>query len=75
MIDRITFSTADLNYSSDPNCVMLPDDPIYNNLAAREAAKMNLPQINSSNLGAIQRQQNIRPGNKEWFQLWFKGAR
>jgi hypothetical protein len=75
MIDRITFSTADLNYSSDPDCIMPPDDPIYNNLAAREAAKMSLPEINNSNLGAIQREQNIRPGTEEWFRLWFKGAR
>jgi hypothetical protein len=75
MIDRITFSTADLNYSSEPDCVMPVDDPIYNNLAAREAERMNLPQINSTNLGAIQRDQNIRPGTDEWFRLWFKGAR
>jgi hypothetical protein len=54
---------------------MPPDDPIYNNLAAREAEKMNLPEINSRNLGAIQRDQNIRPGTDEWFRLWFKGAR
>jgi hypothetical protein len=32
-------------------------------------------EINSRNLGAIQRQQNIRPGTDEWFRLWFKGAR
>jgi hypothetical protein len=75
MIERITFSTVDLSYSQAPDCVIPPDDPIYNNLAAREEAKMSLPQINSGNLGAIQRQQNIRSGTKEWFQLWFKGAR
>jgi hypothetical protein len=54
---------------------MPPDDPIYNNLAAREAAKMSLPEINTTNLGAIQREQNIRPGTEEWFRLWFRGAR
>jgi hypothetical protein len=75
MIDRITFSTADLNYSSEPDCIMPADYPIYNNLAAREEAKMSLPQINNSNLGAIQREQNIRPGTEEWFRLWFRGAR
>jgi hypothetical protein len=74
MIERITFSTADLNYSSEPDCVMPPDDPIYNNLAGREAEKMSLPQTNN-NLGAVQRQQNIKPGTEEWFRLWFKGAR
>jgi hypothetical protein len=75
MIERISFSTVDLNYSQAPDCVIPLDDPIYNNLAAREAERMSLPQISNTNLGAIQRQQNIRPGTKEWFQLWFKGAR
>lgn len=54
---------------------MPPDDPIYNNLAAREAERMSLPNIDSTNRGAIQRQQNIKPGTEAWFQLWFKGAR
>jgi len=75
MIERITFSTANLNYSSEPDCIMPPDDPIYNNLAAREAERMSLPNIDSANRGAIQRRNNIRPGSEEWFQLWFKGAR
>ncbi len=25
----------------------------------------------STNLGAIQREKNIRPGSPEWFKLWF----
>jgi hypothetical protein len=75
MIDRISFSTVDLNYSPAPDCIMPPDDPIYNNLAAREAERMSLPNIDSTNRGAIQRQQNIKPGTEAWFQLWFKGAR
>jgi hypothetical protein len=75
MIDRIAFSTADLNYSSDPDCVMPPDDPIYNNLAAREAERMSLPNIDSTNCGEIQRRNNIKPGTEEWFRLWFRGAR
>jgi hypothetical protein len=75
MIEHISFSTEDVNYSTAPDCVMPPDDPIYNNLAARDAAKMLLPEINSKNLGAIQREQNIRPGTEEWFKLWFRGAR
>jgi hypothetical protein len=75
MIDRITFSTEDLNYNTAPDCVMPLDDPIYNNLAAREAKKIDLPKIDNSNRGQIQRQQNIKPGTEEWFKLWFKGAR
>ena len=75
MIDRITFSTNDLNYNTTPDCIMPPDDPIYNNLAAREVERMSLPDIKSSNLGEIQRQNNIKPGTEEWFKLWFKGAR
>ena len=75
MIDRISFSTMDLNYSQVPDCVMPADDPIYNNLAARDNEKMTLPSINSGNLGELQRRYNIKPGTEEWFQLWFKGAR
>ena len=75
MIERISFSTADLNYSTTPDCVVPPDDPIYNNLAARDAKKMALPKINTGNQAEIQRQQNIKPGTEEWFRLWFKGAR
>jgi hypothetical protein len=75
MIDRISFSSMDLNYSQEPDCVIPPDDPIYNNLAAREGERMSLPNIDSANRGAIQRRNNIRPGSEEWFQLWFKGAR
>ena len=75
MIERISFSTADLNYSTAPDCVMPPDDPIYNNLAAKESQQMDLPKIDNSNKGLIQRRQNIRPGTEEWFRLWFKGAR
>ena len=26
---------------------------------------------NASNLGQIQRERNIRPGDPEWFRLWF----
>jgi hypothetical protein len=75
MIERISFSTADLNYSTAPDCVMPPDDPIYNNLSAREAKHMDLPKIDNSNRGEIQRRQNIRPGSEKWFELWFKDAR
>jgi hypothetical protein len=75
MIDRICFSTTDLSYSTEPDCVMPPDDPIYNNLAAREAKRMSLPNIKDTNCGVIQRQHNIKPGTEEWFKLWFKGAR
>jgi hypothetical protein len=75
MIERITFSTNDVNYDTAPDCIMPPDDPIYNNLAARDAAKMALPQIPNDNRGAVQREQNIRPGTEEWFKLWFRGAR
>jgi len=27
--------------------------------------------VQGSNLGQIQREQNIRPGSDEWFRLWF----
>lgn len=75
MIERISFSSLDLNYSTAPDCVMPPDDPIYNNLAAREAARMPLPAIPANNKGQIAREQNLQPGTEAWFKHWFGGKK
>jgi hypothetical protein len=74
MIDRIKFSTADLNYSIDPDCVLPPDDPIYTGLD-HSVAKMSLPAIATNNKAQHQRENNVRPGTDAWFKLWFGGAR
>jgi hypothetical protein len=79
-------TSADLNQTSDDDCYLAPDDPIHElkalaglgglggqaRLAEYRAAKM---QENISNTGMekanLMRDNNIRPGTPEWFQLWF----
>jgi hypothetical protein len=68
---HIRFSTQDLSYT-DPNedCVLDPSDPIYTQVTGKPAPS-HLPQIAVDDRGRIQREQNIKPGTPEWFQLWF----
>jgi hypothetical protein len=60
------------------NIGVLPSQPLTDNLSdlkklagiadtsyGEETSKY------STNLGQIQREQNIRPGTDEWFKLWF----
>ena len=78
---RIT--TANITPKSDDDCYLAPEDPAHeliaaaalNGLGANERlaeyrAKQRQPVI-GSNKGQIQREQGIRPGSDEWFQLWF----
>lgn len=73
---------------SNTDCYLDPNDPIHElkiahyldglGSAARLAeykAKLPENQVNTSNAGQIQREQNIKPGTEEWFKLWFKGNR
>lgn len=68
---EIKFSTGNLSYT-DPNedCVISPEDPLYTSITG-QPTPTSLPQIESSNKGQIQREQNIKPGTPEWFKLWF----
>lgn len=65
------------------DCYLSPDDLVHelkkSNLgglggrAALENYVAQQPKMNiaGSDNGRIQREQNIKPGTKEWFDLWF----
>jgi len=80
---RIT--TQDLIQDSDDDCYLAPDDPIHEMKALaglgglggqarlheyRASLGSNISVTGNEN-GRIQREQNIKPGTPEWFQLWF----
>jgi hypothetical protein len=76
-------TAADINPASEDDCYLSPDDPIHSlkpasmmggiGSAAALAQYNNLlkPQVIGSNKGQIQREQGIKPGTTEWFELWF----
>jgi hypothetical protein len=79
---RIT--AKDFVESTEEDCVLPPDDPLHalKSVAAFDGlgAQARLDDLRSknfvstvvgSNKGQIQREQNIKPGTSEWFQLWF----
>ena len=80
---RIT--TEHLNQDSSEDCYLAPDDPI-NELKAIQhlaglgadarlhelrASKGSNISVTGNNKGELMRKHNIKPGTKEWFQLWF----
>ena len=80
---QYSITTANITPKSDDDCYLAPEDPIQeliaaaamNGLGANEQlaeyrAKQRQPVI-GSNKGQLQREQGIRPGTDEWFQLWF----
>ena len=78
-------TTQDLIQSSEDDCYLAPTDPIHELKALAGMgglggnARLHELRVNQgsnisvtgSNLGRIQREQNIRPGTPEWFKLWF----
>jgi hypothetical protein len=82
---RIT--SADINQTSEDDCVLSPDDPIHSmkgvsqlgGLGSMETlaayASAQAPKVQGSNKGQIQRELNIKPGTDEWFKLWYGDAR
>lgn len=80
---RIT--SEHLNAPEDGDCYLSPDDPIQEIKAITQLAGLGanarlheLRANNGSNIsvtgtekGRIQRENNIKPGTPEWFQLWF----
>lgn len=78
---RIT--TENLIAKEDNDCVLSPDDPAHELIAASHLNGLGgqeilqrynnrqLPVIDNSNKGKIQKEKNIKPGTPEWFQLWF----
>ena len=73
----------DVPQRSEDDCYLAPTDPIHELMATAimgglggqerlAAYKATLRQpVVGSNKGQIQREQNIKPGTDEWFQLWF----
>ena len=78
---RVT--SADINPQEDGDCYLAPDDPIHalkpaamlGGIGGQEALanynNLQLPQIQGSNKGQIQREQGIKPGTDAWFKHWF----
>jgi hypothetical protein len=78
---RIT--SRDITPDSDDDCFLAPEDPIHGLKAASALAglggQVRLAEYNAtlpklivgSNKGQLQREQGIKPGTDEWFQLWF----
>ena len=78
-------TTQDLIQSAEDDCYLAPTDPIHELKALAGMgglggnARLHELRVNQgsnisvtgSNLGRIQREQNIRPGTPEWFKLWF----
>jgi hypothetical protein len=74
-----------INQDSADDCYLDPNDPIHEIKAIQHLAGLGsdarlheLKANQGSNIsvtgnekGRIQREQNIRPGTPEWFQLWF----
>ena len=79
-------TSENLNLTDDEtDCYLAPDDPIHElklahymgGLGASSRlneykAKITQTQINTTDAGRIQKEQNIKPGTEEWFKLWFK---
>ena len=80
---RIT--TQDIIQTSEDDCYLAPEDPIHEMKALaglgglggqarlheyRASQGSNISVTGNEN-GRIQREQNIKPGTPEWFQLWF----
>ena len=78
---RIT--TADLLPSEENDCYLAPDDPIHelkkvsmmgglgSEASLANYRNLQAPIIAGSDKGRIAREQGIKPGTPEWFQLWF----
>ena len=78
---RITAN--DIVPSSDDDCYLAPEDPIHELKAAAMMGGLGAAErltdyratlrqpVAGSNKGQLQREQGIKPGTEEWFQLWF----
>lgn len=80
---RIT--TQDIIQTSEDDCYLAPEDPIHEikalaglgglggqaRLHEYRASQGSNISVTGNENGKIQREQNIKPGTPEWFQLWF----
>jgi hypothetical protein len=75
--------SSNIPQDSNDDCYLAPDDPVHELKiaaslgglgAAERLANYRSQQatlVVGSNKGQTQREQSIKPGTKEWFQLWF----
>ena len=74
-------TSADLTTDSPDDCYLAPDDPIQElKIAAYmgglgadariQEYRANQTPVFSDDRGNIQREQNIKAGTPEWFELW-----
>lgn len=80
---RITSEAFNNIAPTSDDCYLSPEDPIHQLKAASvmgglgsraaldEYNSLQRPTIVGSDKGTIQREQNIKPGTQEWFELWF----
>lgn len=72
-------NSTNIVQSSPDDCVLSPDDPVVEIIKQQcmdglgyvptQKAAGDFPK--SENKGKIQRENNIIPGSKEWFDLWY----
>ena len=80
---QFKITTLNQLQTSDDDCVLDPSDPVHEFIKVSAMGGMgtdaalaaynvaNLPKVEGSNKGQIQREQNIKPGTDEWFKLGF----
>ena len=71
MTKEYRITAANFADNGDPNCQLPDDDPAHQLISGQMPHKA-LPIIKTNNNAQTQREQNIKPGTQEWFQLWFK---
>ena len=78
-------TTQDLTQNSDEDCYLAPDDPVHElkalaglgglggeaRLHEYRASQGSNISVTGDSKGDLMKQNNIRPGTPEWFQLWF----
>lgn len=78
-------TTQDLNQDSNEDCYLEPNDPIHElkalaglgglggdaRLHEYRASQGSNISVTGNSKGELMKQNNIKPGTPEWFQLWF----
>jgi hypothetical protein len=82
-VKQYRITTADLHKEDPTDCYLSPDDPVHqlksvsqlgglgSEQALADYKNQQLPVIKVTNKSQIQKEQNIKPGCPEWFELWF----
>lgn len=80
---QIRITTQSLNPSSDEDCYLAPDDPIWDLMPASQMGGLGsetalakyrasqLPQVKTDDKGKVARELGLQPGTEAWFKHWF----